>query len=299
MSDNTVPASRLAIEARDNFLAHYKNGTLTLYELDLRIFFDWCADAGTDPLDVRRSTLERFVNDLMNVRGNSPRSAVRRFQTVRSFYRLAAADEIIDRDPTWMVRLPKWSVDRSTIAWLDKHEMGRLLRAAEATSPAHHALIALMGMLGLRVSEACGARLEDIREDNLGYTTLTVTRKGGKEATVPVPVPLLRIIERARGGRTMGTIVVTKRGNPQTRNGAYLWVKTLAKRAGLPENVHPHSLRHGAVSALVDAGVPMHEAQEFAGHADIRTTAHYYHRPLTLDQHGAHVTARVFAGAAA
>ena len=299
MSDNTVPASRLAVEARDNFLAHYKNGTLTLYELDLRIFFDWCADAGTDPLDVRRSTLERFVNDLMNVRGNSPRSAVRRFQTVRSFYRLAAADEIIDRDPTWMVRLPKWSVDRSTIAWLDKHEMGRLLRAAEATSPAHHALIALMGMLGLRVSEACGARLEDIREDNLGYTTLTVTRKGGKEATVPVPVPLLRIIERARGGRTMGTIVVTKRGNPQTRNGAYLWVKTLAKRAGLPENVHPHSLRHGAVSALVDAGVPMHEAQEFAGHADIRTTAHYYHRPLTLDQHGAHVTARVFAGAAA
>ncbi|WP_194385206.1 tyrosine-type recombinase/integrase [Microbacterium luteum] len=116
---------------------------------------------------------------------------------------------------------------------------------------------------------------------------------------MPVPVPLLRIIERARGGRTVGAIVVTKRGNQQTRNGAYVWVKTLAKRAGLPENVHPHSLRHGAVSALVDAGVPMHEAQEFAGHADIRTTAHYYHRPLTLDQHGAHVTARVFAGAAA
>lgn len=299
MSDRTLPASPLAIEARDNFLAHYKNGTRALYELDLRLFFEWCSNAGTDPLQVRRSALERFVHDEINVRGNTARSACRRFQTVRSFLKLAAADELIDRDPTWMVRLPKWSIDRSTIAWLDKHEMGRLLRAAEATSPAHHALIALMGMLGLRVSEACGARLEDLREDNLGYTTLTVTRKGGKEATVPVPVPLLRIIERARGGRTAGTIVVTKRGNPQTRNGAYLWVKTLAKRAGLPENVHPHSLRHGAVSALVDAGVPMHEAQEFAGHADIRTTAHYYHRPLTLDQHGAHVTARVFAGAAA
>lgn len=77
MSDRTLPASPLAIEARDNFLAHYKNGTLALYEGDLRIFFDWCAAAGIDPLQVRRSTLERFVNDEMNVRGNSARSACR------------------------------------------------------------------------------------------------------------------------------------------------------------------------------------------------------------------------------
>lgn len=298
MSDSTLPASTLAIEARDNFLAHYTRGTRTLYTGDLRIFFDWCAHRGIDPLDVRRSTLEAFIRYLMDDRGNSPRSATRRFQTVRSFYRLALADDLIGKDPTWMVRLPKWTVDRSKITWLDKHEMGRLLRAAEATSPDHHALVALMGMLGLRVSEACSVRVEDLREDTIGYTVLSVTRKGGDRHTIPVPVPLLRILERARADRTEGPLIRKRNGAGQERHGAYHWIKTLGRKIGLPD-VHPHALRHASITALVEAGVPMHEAQQFAAHRDIRTTEHYYHRPASMDRHGAHVTARVFASSAA
>ncbi len=298
MSDNTVPASRLAVEARDNFLAHYKNGTLTLYELDLRIFFDWCADAGTDPLDVRRSTLERFVNDLMNVRGNSPRSAVRRFQTVRSFYRLAAADEIIDRDPTWMVRLPRWEVNRDDIDCLDRYEMGRLLQAAEATSPAQHLLVGLMGILGLRVTEACSIRVEDLVEHPMGYTVVTVLRKGGRYREMPIPIPMLRMINAAKGDRTSGPLIVTKRGAQQTRNGAHLWMKRLVRIAGLPDTVHCHTLRHSAITEMVNSGAPMQEVQEFADHRDIRSTEWYYHRKASLDQHGGHVLARSFMAAA-
>lgn len=284
--------------ARTGFLDRYTGGTRTLYELDLRIFFTWCADQHIDPLDARRPHLEAFGRHLTSVRGNSPRSACRRLQTIRSFYRLAVVDELIDRDPTLLMRMPRWHVDRSTIAHLTPTQVGQLLRSAEAMSPAHHALIALMAMLGLRISEACAVRIEDLAEDALGYVVLTATRKGGKTSRMPVPVPLLRIIRRAIGDRTSGPVVVTRAGHAQNRRGGYDWFKRAAARAGLPDDAHPHTLRHAAISALVNAGVPMHEAQEFAGHADIRQTAHYYHQPATLDQHAAHVTARLFAAAA-
>ena len=302
MSDTTAPTrtqpSPLAEMARTGFLDRYTAGTRRLYELDLRMFFDWCADHDLDPVDVRRAHLEAFGRALITDRGNSPRSACRRLQTIRSFYRLAVADEIIDRDPTILMRMPRWHVDRSTIAFLNPQQVGQLLRAAESMSPAHHALIALMAMLGLRVSEACAVQIGDLTEDALGYVGLTATRTGGKTSRMPVPVPLLRILRAAIGDRTTGPVIVTRAGRQQNRRGAYDWFKRAAARAGLPADVHPHTLRHASISALVNAGVPMHEAQEFAGHSDIRTTAHYYHRPLTLDQHGAHVTARVFASAA-
>ncbi|MBW9118900.1 tyrosine-type recombinase/integrase [Microbacterium trichothecenolyticum] len=300
MSDVTapLPASRDAELARRSFLAHYTGETLKLYTADLRLFFTWCADIGIHPLDARRSTLEAFVRHLEHDRHNSGRSIARRFQTLRSFYKLAVADEIIDRDPTPMVRLPKWSIDRTTIAWLDDREMGRLLRQAEDTSPHYHALVALMAMLGLRVSEACSIDIDDFTEDAIGYTLVTVTRKGGKVRTMPVPVPLLRILERARDGRTTGPLILTKRRNRQTRNGAYFWIKELCRKAGLPENVHPHSLRHSYATALVRAGMSIQDTQASMDHADVRTTMHYYHQPMNHDRHGAHVAARVFASAA-
>ncbi|MCC2033052.1 tyrosine-type recombinase/integrase [Microbacterium allomyrinae] len=300
MDENTVPlpASRDAELARRVFLSHYAGGTLRLYTSDLQLFFGWCAGFGVDPLAVRRSTLEAFVRHLELERHNAARSIARRFQTIRSFYRLAVADELLDRDPTYMVRLPRWSVDRSKIAWLDDRQMGRLLRQAEETSPHYHALVALMAMLGLRVSEACSISIEDFTEDAIGYILVTVTRKGGKVRTMPIPVPLLRILERARDGRTAGPLILTRRGNRQTRNGAYFWIKELCRKAGLPDNVHPHSLRHSYATALVRAGMSIVDTQESMDHADIRTTMHYYHQPMNHDRHGAHVAARVFASAA-
>lgn len=292
-----VRPSPLAEIARESFLDRYAAGTRTLYEYDLRVWFNWCAEHELDPLDARRPHLEAFSRWLMTERHNGARSTTRRLQTLRSFYKLAVADEILDRDPTHLMRMPRWHIDRSTIAFLNPQQVGQLLRAAETMSPAHHALIALMAMLGLRVSEVCNIDITDLEEDALGYVVLTAHRKGGKVSRMPVPVPLLRIVQRAAGDRTSGPLILTKAGERQNRRGAYDWFKRALKRAGLPEDAHPHTLRHAAISALVNAGVPMHEAQQFADHADIRTTAHYYHRPLTLDQHGAHVTARLFASA--
>lgn len=301
MSDITAPEparSSIADEAAREFLGRYRGGTRTLYTADLRIFFEWCETQGIDPLAIRRTHLEHFRTYLEDDRGNGPRSVRRRLQTLRTFYRLAVADERIHRDPTVMLRLPKHEPFSADIAWLDRFQVGALLRTAAAESPAHHALVALMCMLGLRVTEACNVRIEDFAEDQLGYRVLSVVGKGGKPALMPVPVPLLRILEQARGDRTDGPLVLRRDGRQQDRNGAYAWVKILCRKAALPENIHPHSLRHSAVTAVIDSGADLREAQEFARHADPGMTVHYFRRGGNLDRHAAHVAARVFASAA-
>jgi integrase/recombinase XerD len=237
-----------------------------------------------------------FAAHLRYARGNGPRSVKRRLQVLRQFYRLAVADELIDRDPTVMLQLPRSKPDFAKIAWLDPHEMGALLRAAEAESPAHHALVALMCMLALRVSEACDVRIEDFGEDDLGYRTLTVRGKGGRVDQMTVPVPLWRIIRTAIGDRTEGHVILRRSGEPQERHGAYAWVKILARKAGLRDDLRPHALRHSAVTAAIDAGATLLEAQGYARHADVRTTEHYNRKKPTAE--AAHLVARMFSRAA-
>src|SRR5690606_35524810 len=139
---------------------------------------------------------------------------------------------------------------------------------------------------------------EDFVQDISGYTTLAVRRKGGKITVTAIPIPMLKTIEAARTGRTEGPLILTRSGNQQTRNGAYDWIKRLCKKAGLPAEVHPHSLRHTFVTTLVEAGLAILDVQKSAGHADIRTTEWYYRRPPTLDQHGSHLASRTYAAAA-
>jgi site-specific recombinase XerD len=176
--------------AVEGFLQRYKEPTRELYASDLFIFITWCRSRNLPVLSVKRIHLEQFSRYLMEERGNSAASTDRRLRTVKGFYKLATADEFITKDPSLMLMMPKSQVDPASIEWLDRFEMAALLKAARETSPHHEALVALMGMMGLRVSEACGVRIEDYAEDEIGYRMLRLVGKGGKPASMPVPVPV-------------------------------------------------------------------------------------------------------------
>lgn len=298
MRDDTATTRTPEDAALAGFLARYRGTTRKLYESDVRMFYTWCTREGIAPIQASRAQVEMFGRYLEDERHNQPSSVARRLGALRMFFRVAVADELILRDPTAMLRMPKVHRDPEAIAWLNRTQMGALLKAARETSPAHEALVALMGMLGLRVSEACGLRIEDYAEDALGYRVLHVMGKGDKPATMPVPIPVLRVLERARGDRTSGPLILRRNGDPQDRHGAYAWIRQLAAKAGVPAAVHPHSLRHSAITAALDSGLDIRDAQIFARHSDPRTTTRYDRSAHNLDRHGAHAVARIFASAA-
>lgn len=109
---------------------------------------------------------------------------------------------------------------------------------------------------------------------------------------------MLRTLEKCAGDRTSGYLIRRVNGEKQDRNGAYFWVKQIARDAGIEGRVHPHALRHAAITAALDAGVPLRDAQVFARHSDPRITSRYDRSRLNLDRHAAYIVAGFVAGAA-
>jgi integrase/recombinase XerD len=238
-----IPTSR-ADTAVVGFLARYSStATVAAYALDLRLLFEWCAVQGLDPLEVTRTQLELFARHLEHDRGNGPSTISRRLSTLKSFYRIAEIDDYVPRSPATHLRLPRVYRDETKTLGLDRTELGTILAEARASTPSDGALITMLGLLGLRVSEACNVRIQDIHGMERGHRTLTLVGKGRKPATIPLPVPVALVMDAAAGDRSAGPLLLRVDGTRMDRNSAARVVVRLAKKAGIRKHLSPHSLR--------------------------------------------------------
>ena len=176
----------------------------------------------------------------------------------------------------------------------DRGELARFLLSAERFDRAHAALAVLLGLNGLRVSEACDTNIEDIGMER-GHRVLRIVGKGGKPALIPLVPRTARTIDLAIGERREGPILVHEDGRRLDRRTAHRWVQSMGKRAGLGP-VHPHMLRAGFIMAALDAGVPLREVQLAARHSDRRTTTVCDRRRQDLDRYAAYVVVAFVAG---
>jgi len=292
------PTMTRAEMAAAGYLARYSGATFTAYALDLRLFFAWCAEHQLDPLTVGRPHLELYGRHLETDRGNCPATVHRRLTVLRGFFRLAAIDRYVDINPAEHLRLPRLFKDETKTLGLDRMELGAIVQAARASSPRDAALVTLLGLLGLRVSEACAVDIEHTHGEVRGHRTLTVTGKGGKPATIPLPIPVARTLDVAAGDRTTGPLLLRPDGHRMDRRAADRVVKRMAKAAGIDKPISPHSLRHAFVTNCLDAGVPLRDVQIAARHSDPRMTARYDRARGNLDRHGNYILAAYIAGAA-
>jgi integrase len=149
---------------------------------------------------------------------------------------------------------------------------------------------------GLRVSEAIGADIDALGLER-GHRTLTVLRKGGKVATMPLAPRVARAVDLPIGERVEGPLFVESDGRRLDRHAAGRIVRRVARRAGITRRVGPHTLRHAFITAALDAGVPLRDVLEAASHADPRTTMRYDRGRQSLDRHATYIVATFIAGA--
>jgi integrase/recombinase XerD len=287
-----VDPKRLAL---GGFLAGYSGLTRDAYELDLRQFVAWCDDHHLDLFEVRRADIEAFARELER-RGRARATVARRLCTVTSFYRYAEEEQLLAHSPAVHVRRPRIDYE-SHATGLDRNEVGALLVAAGLGDAAEHALVSLLVLNGLRVSEATGADIDKLRVER-GHRTLTILRKGGKIVTIPLAPRTARAIDLALGERLEGPIFTGTDGRRLDRHAAGRIVRRVARRAGINKPVGPHTLRHAFITAALDAGVPLRDVQEAASHADPRTTMRYDRARVSLDRHATYIVAAFLAGAA-
>jgi integrase/recombinase XerD len=232
----------------------------------------------------------------LEARGRARATVTRRLCTIAGFYKYAVEEELLDHSPAAHVRRPRLDYE-SHATGLDRNELGALLVAAGLGSAVEHALISLLALNGLRVSEATGADIEAVGTER-GHRTLVITRKGGKVVTIPLAPRTARAIDLAIGERCEGPIFTSSNGSGLDRHGAGRIVRRIARRAGISKPAGPHTLRHAFITAALDAGVPLRDVQEAASHADPRTTMRYDRARASLDRHATYIVAAYVAGAA-
>ena len=218
----------------------------------------------------------------------------RRLACLAGFYRYGVDEGLIDRSPVDRVRRPT-VCDFSPTPSLDTGELRRFLATASRSSRRDHALAELLGVNGLRISEALGADVEDMGEER-GHRTLSIIGKGGKHARIPLAARTHEALNVYLEGRAAGPLFQTATGRRLDRHAAAGTIRRIARRAGFDKPITPHGLRHSAITAALDAGVSLRDVQDYARHADPRTTRRYDRDRNSLDRHATYAIAARLAG---
>ncbi len=295
LSDDDVSIGRLGLfdEVAVGFLLGYdKAHTRSAYQSDLRCFASWCARIGIDPLTAKRAHLDGYARSL-EAEGLASSSVARRLSVMSGLFRYAYEEGYVDRNPAAHVRRPRVGDDSPTLG-LDLTEARRFLQVAETAGPRDHALVCLLLLNGLRVSEVCTAQVTDLSSER-GHRVLAVTRKGGRRDLVPLAPRTLAAVEKHLEERTDGLLVLANDGGPLNRFQATRAIRRLTRAADITKIISPHSLRHTAVTLALDAGVPLRDVQDMAGPADPRTTRRYDRARKSLDRHATYTLASYLA----
>lgn len=274
------------------FLAHQRGASLLSYARDLDDFALWCEDRRLGPLEVRRAHVDLWHREL-EAAGRRPSTIARQLSPVSRFFRLAVDDELVERNPVAGVRRPRVGSDSPRLG-LDRDQAHALLEAAAGAGVRDHALACLLVLNGLRISECIAVAAGDLGEGR-GHRVVRVRRKGGAMVDVPLAPrtsAALEALAELRASDAGGVLFVDGEERPLDRFDAARIVRRLARRAGVRHRVSPHSLRHTLVTAALDAGVPLRDVQDAAGHADPRTTRRYDRGRHSLDRQATYAVAR-------
>jgi site-specific recombinase XerD len=189
--------------------------------------------------------------------------------SLKTFFRWAIDEEIIDVDPT--ARLAKVREPRSVPRALSEAQMARLVLVLPDGRA--RLVVALMGRLGLRCCEV--ARLA-VADWDTGAGTLFIRGKADNERTVAVPGDVEAALRAHLGRRTSGPVVGS------TAAGLGRQVAAWMERAGLKatpyDGMSAHALRHTAASDALDRCGNVRVVQQLLGHANLATTDRYLRR---------------------
>jgi site-specific recombinase XerD len=272
------------------FLRRYdaRPATQEAYARDLADWLVWLKRARVEPFDATLGTIESYAREpLTNGRAPAPATIARRLACLSHFYRRAHYAGLIKRNPVEAAQRPRVPERTGTLG-VSKERAQDLIRVAREAGVRETLLVLLLLELGLRVSEACGADIEDVGEQGR-HRVLAVRGKGQstKASLVPLNDALLEAIAAATKGRTSGPLLMTSTGRRLTRQHAGKVIKKLGEQAGIPD-LHPHVLRHAFITLSLDEGTSLRDTQDAARHADPRTTRRYDRNRNSLERHPTH-----------
>jgi len=264
----------------------YSPHTVSNYQRDLEqcfLFLGEIKDVG----DLDQQTLRSYVYYLN--RRNKSSSVARKLSAIRSFFRFLVREEVISRDPSAGILMPKKG--KYIPVFLTVDEVFILLDEPggdDTFALRDKAMMELLYSTGMRVAELVALDLVHL---DPGRMMIRVLGKGGKERVVPMGDPARQGLEdympqrlkliAARAGRghqpEKKALFLNNRGSRLTTRSVERLVSFYALRAGITARVTPHALRHSFATHLLEMGADLRSVQDLLGHASLSTTQRYTH----------------------
>ena len=261
--------------------------TVKAYVTDVRLFVEWAERSGaTGPADVTPMLLRRHLAYLTTL-GRQRRTIARRAAALRRYFGWAVHAGVLADDPTARLSAPKGESRLPRVLTVTE-STGLLddVPAALADDPESirlrdQAVLEVLYGSGLRVSELCNLRLDDV---DFARRAVRVWGKGSKQRQVPLSPPAAAALEawidrgRARllpvdpAPEIAERVFFNRRRRPLGPRDVR---RILDRRSASP--LHPHALRHSFATHLLDGGADLRVVQELLGHESLSTTQVYTH----------------------
>jgi integrase/recombinase XerC len=261
-----------ALEGRNR-----SSATVRAYQTDLLQFFIWLEEnnlAATHPSKVERADITEYLSSLAQ-RKVSGVSRARKLAAVREYFRYLEAHDIITKSPAAHVETPR--KERNLRTHLSSSEYNALL-AVSAGSPRDYAVFQVFLQTGVRVSELCALRLDDL--DFAARLLLVRSGKGmvGREIELEgKAIKALRNYLAVRPQSEHDYLFVNYAGEPISERGVRKMVEKYRQAAGITKRASCHSLRHTFATEKAKKGVSTWQLQEWLGHSRLDTTQIYVH----------------------
>lgn len=265
--------------------------TLAAYRADLyryqQFLLEQQVSHGTEVTELH---VRAFAEGLVAESKLSPRSAARVLAAIRGLHKFWMLEGMVIADVANQIKPPKTPL--SIPKAISVHDIELLLAASgpdplsdddsfqEPIALRDRAILELMYATGGRVSEIISIDLDDLVDPTL----VRLFGKGSKERIVPVgrfaQAAVTNYLVRTRPqlaalGQATPALFLNQRGSRLSRQSVWQIISQAALRAGLADEVSPHTLRHSFATHLLEGGADVRVVQELLGHSSVATTQIY------------------------
>ncbi len=280
------PAPRTAEARLDAYLRELQapgdrsRYTIRNYRTDIAHFLRFCDETSVDPFALTRGDFRAYLGRLRES-GAAPASITRRTTTIHGFYRYLQREGAADRDLLYGVALPKKPKRLPKV--IEPPHIKALIEAPETSTPQglrDRAILELLYGAGLRVSELVGLDVDSL---DLIDGQAIVRGKGAKERVALFGEPAAHALQAYLSVRpeladaSERALFLNRSGKRLSARSIQYAVRRYALAAGIPEEAHPHLLRHSFATHLLDGGADIRIVQDLLGHASADTTQIYTH----------------------
>ncbi|MDA0769219.1 MAG: tyrosine recombinase XerC [Chloroflexi bacterium] len=257
--------------------------TIRNYSTDIQPLYEFMRLRGISELrGLDKFALRGYLAWLTEL-GYARPSIVRKTSTLRTFLAWLTRKGILEGDP-----LPRRGTMRSEKRlprFLSQENAEKLMEAPDPTTLVgirDRALLEVIYGAGLRVSEASGL---DVTNMNLPTREIRVTGKGSKQRIVLIGetarLSMARYLREARphlvSDKSKVILFLNRFGGRLSQRSIQEKVRRYSIKAGLPDGVHTHTLRHSFATHLLEGGADLRVVQDLMGHSSPATTQIYTH----------------------